>query len=52
LETDIFFAFFEWNPECTTESNQMNSSNTVSIQGLRSDITDMVIPPKNGCVEN
>ena len=41
LETDFFFAIFEWNPECTTESNQMNSSNTVSIQGLRSDITDM-----------
>ena len=41
LETDFFFANFEWNPECTTESNQMNSSNTVSIQGLRPDITDM-----------
>ena len=41
METDFFFANFEWNPECTTESNQMNSSNTVSIQGLRPDITDM-----------
>ena len=36
-----FFAGFEWNPECTTESNQMNSSNTVSIQGLRPDVADL-----------
>jgi len=42
LETDFFFANFEWNPECTTESNQMNSSNTVSIQGLRPDISHCV----------
>ena len=41
LETDFFFANFEWNPECTTENNQMNSSNTVSIQGLRPDVADM-----------
>jgi hypothetical protein len=41
LETDFFFAIFEWNPECTTENNQMNSSNTVSIQGLRPDVADM-----------
>ena len=41
LETDFFFANFEWNPECTTESNQMNSSNTVSIQGLRPDVADL-----------
>ena len=41
LETDFFFAIFEQDPECTTERNQMNSSNTVSIQGLRPDITDM-----------
>ena len=41
LEKDFFFAKFEWNPECTTESNQMNSSNTVSIQGLRPDVADL-----------
>ena len=41
LETDFFFAIFEWNLEFTTERNKMNPSNTVSIQGLRPDITDM-----------
>jgi len=41
LETDFFFANFEWNPECTTESNQMNSSNTVSIQLWCPDITEL-----------
>jgi len=39
LETDFFFANFEWNPECTTESNQMNSSNTVSVATLIEEIT-------------
>jgi hypothetical protein len=38
LETDFFFAIFEWNPECTTESNQMNSSNTVSVATLIEEI--------------
>ena len=41
LETDFFFANFEWNLECTTERNQMKPSNTVSIQGLRPDVADM-----------
>jgi len=41
LETAFCFAIFEWNPDCTTENNQMNSSNTVSIQGLRPDVADM-----------
>ena len=41
LETDFFIAVFEWNLEFTTERNKMNPSNTVSIQGLRPDITDM-----------
>ena len=36
-----FFAIFEWNPECTTERNQMNPSNIVSIQGLRPDVADL-----------
>jgi integrase len=40
LETDFFFAIFEWNPECTTENNQMNSSNTVSIQGWCPDVAE------------
>ena len=34
-------AILEWNPECTTGRNQMTPSNTISIQGLRPDITDM-----------
>ena len=29
-----FFAGFEWNLECITERNQMNSSNTVSVATL------------------
>ena len=41
LETDFFFANFEWNLECTTERNQMKPRNTVSIQGLRPDVADM-----------
>ena len=34
-------AILEWNSECTTGRNQMTPSNTISIQGLRPDITDM-----------
>jgi hypothetical protein len=39
LETDFFFANFEWNLECTTERNQMKPSNTVSVATLIEEIT-------------
>jgi hypothetical protein len=38
LETDFFFANFEWNLECTTERNQMKPSNTVSVATLIEEI--------------
>ena len=41
LETDFFFAIFEQNPKCTTERNQMNPINTVSIQVWCPDITEL-----------
>ena len=33
-----FSAIFEQNPECTTERNQMNPSNTVSVATLIEEI--------------
>ena len=33
-----FFAIFEWNPQCTTGSNQMISGNTVSVATLIEEI--------------
>ena len=38
LETDFFFTIFEQDPECITESNQMNPSNTVSVATLIEEI--------------
>jgi hypothetical protein len=38
LETDLFFAIFEWSSEWTTERNQMNPSNTVSVVTLIEEI--------------
>ena len=38
LETDFFFTIFEHDPECITESNQMNPSNTVSVATLIEEI--------------
>ena len=36
-----FFAILEWNPECTTGSNLINPSNTVSILGWCPDIVEL-----------
>ena len=33
-----FSAIFEWNPDCTTERNQMNPSNTISVATLIAEI--------------
>jgi len=43
LETDFFFANFEWNPECTIERNPMNPSNTVSVATLIEEVQPELI---------
>ena len=34
METDLFFAIFEWNSKSTAEGNPMNPSNAVSAATL------------------